>query len=228
MTPDEIRLELFRLQDKEYRNFQIKLIPTVDPKHVIGVRTPALRKLAKQLSRDEDIAGYLDILPHMFFDEDQLHAFVLSDMKDFQNGLAAVDRFLPYVNNWATCDQMSPKIFKKHRSELLEAIRRWIASNQTYSVRFGLRMLMQHFLDDGFEPEFPEMAAGIRSEEYYVRMMVAWYFATALAKQYDSILPIIEQQRLEVWTHNKAIQKAIESYRITNEQKEYLRSLRIH
>ena len=227
MTAEEIRSELFRLQDKEYRAFQSKLIPTVDSKTVIGVRTPALRKLAKQLSGDADIAAYLDMLPHSYFDENQLHAFILAEMKDFQNCLAAVEGFLPYVDNWATCDQMSPKVFRRHRPELLKAIRRWIASGQTYSVRFGIGMLMQHFLDEDFDPGYPELVAGICSEEYYVRMMIAWYFATALAKQYDSVLPYIEQQRLEAWTHNKAIQKAVESYRITPEQKNYLRSLKV-
>ena len=226
MSPEEIRLELFRLQDKEYRDFQSKLIPTVDPKSMIGVRTPALRKLAKQLSKETDIAVYLDLLPHKYFDENQLHAFILSGIKDFSDCLAGVERFLPYVDNWATCDQMSPKVFRKHRPELLKAIRRWIASGQTYSVRFGIGMLMQHFLDEDFAPGYPELVAGICSEEYYVRMMIAWYFATALAKQYDSVLPYLEQQRLEIWTHNKTIQKAVESYRITAEQKNYLRSLR--
>ena len=194
MTAEEIRLELFRLQDKEYRDFQSKLIPTVDPKSVIGVRTPALRKLAKQLSGDADIAEFLDLLPHTYFDENQLHAFILSGMKDFPNCLAAVERFLPYVDNWATCDQMSPKVFRKHRPELLEAARRWIASDQTYTVRFGIGMLMQHFLDENFAPEYPELVSEIRSEEYYVRMMIAWYFATALAKQFDRVLPYIEQR----------------------------------
>ncbi len=227
MTTDEIRSELFRLQDKEYRDFQSKLIPTVDPESVIGVRTPALRRLAKQLSGEADIAAYLELLPHMYFDENQLHAFILSGMKDFAGCLAAVERFLPYVDNWATCDQMSPKVFKKHRTELLEAVRRWIASGQTYTVRFGIGMLMEHFLDEDFDPGYPELAAEIRSEEYYVRMMLAWYFATALAKQYDSVLPCIEQRRLDAWTHNKAIQKAIESCRITPEQKEYLRGLKV-
>lgn len=226
MTTEEIRLELFRLQDKEYRDFQSKLIPTIDPKSVIGVRTPALRKLAKQLSGVPDIAGFLDLLPHKYFDENQLHAFILSGMKDFPNCLTAVERFLPYVDNWATCDQMSPKVFRKHRPELLEAAKRWIVSGQTYSIRFGIGMLMQHFLDEDFAPEYPELVAEIRSEEYYVRMMIAWYFATALAKQYDSVLPYLEQQRLEIWTHNKTIQKAVESYRITSEKKDYLRSLK--
>ena len=227
MTAEEIRLELFRLQDIKYRDFQSKLIPTVDPKSVIGVRTPALRKLAKQLSGDADISGFLNLLPHRYFDENQLHAFILSEIKDFPSCLAAVERFLPYVDNWATCDQMSPKVFRKHRTELLEAVKRWVGSDQAYSIRFGIGMLMQHFLDEDYAPEYPELVAGLRSEEYYVRMMIAWYFATALAKQYDGVLPYIEQQRLDVWTHNKAIQKAVESYRITPEQKDYLRSLKV-
>lgn len=223
----EITDELFRLQDVEYRDFQSKLIPTVAADTFIGVRTPELRKLAGQLVKRAEIQDFLDEVPHHYFDENQVHAFVISLIKDYDRALAEVDRFLPYVDNWATCDQMSPKVFKKHREELVGQIRTWIASEDTYTVRFGVGMLMEHYLDEDFDPAYPEMVAGIRSEEYYVNMMTAWYFATALAKQYDAVLPYIEEQRLDVWTHNKAIQKAVESRRITPERKAYLKSLKI-
>ena len=219
--------ELFKLQDTEYRDFQSKLIPTVDPDHTIGVRTPALRKFAKQLVKEKAYEDFLKDLPHRYFDENQLHAFVISEIKDFDACLEEVDKFLPYVDNWATCDQMSPKVFKKNRKALLSNIRRWLASGRTYTVRFALGMLMQHFLDADFRPEYPEWVAGIRSEEYYVKMMVAWYFATALAKQYETALPYLESRKLDPWTHNKTIQKAVESYRITPEQKQYLKELKI-
>lgn len=224
---DEIKDELFSQQDTVYRDFQAKLIPTIDKETVIGVRTPALRKMAKQLAKREDIDTFLKTLPHKYFEENQLHAFIIAERKDFIQCMGELCAFLPYVDNWATCDQMSPKVFKKHRQELLPYIREWIASDQTYTVRFGVGMLMAHFLDEDFDRTYPEMISKIRSEEYYVNMMIAWYFATALAKQYEAILPYIEEKRLETWTHNKAIQKAVESYRITSEQKGYLRGLKI-
>ncbi|MCR5098329.1 MAG: DNA alkylation repair protein [Lachnospiraceae bacterium] len=224
---EEIKKELFGLQDVGYRDFQSKLIPTVDPDTVIGNRTPALRKYAKQLIKDERIDEFLSELPHEYFDENQLHAFIISEMKDYDRCIKSVKAFLPYVDNWATCDQMSPRVFKKHRGELFDEIEKWIASDATYTIRFGVGMLMEHFLDEDFDPKYPEMVSRIRSEEYYVNMMSAWYFATALAKQYDVILPYIEGQKLDVWTHNKSIQKAVESNRITAEQKTYLKSLKI-
>ena len=227
MITDEIRTELFRLQDVKYRDFQSRLIPSYDSDTMIGVRTPELRKLAKQAGRRTDVSVFLDDLPHTYFDENQLHAFILSEMKDYAACLKRVDSFLPYVDNWATCDQMSPKIFKKYRTELLGSIRNWIKSHQTYTIRFGIKMLMEHFLDEDFSPAYPELVAEVKSDEYYVKMMIAWYFATALAKQYEAVLPFIEAQRLEVWTHHKTIQKAVESYRITPAQKEYLKSLRV-
>ncbi|MBQ3372471.1 MAG: DNA alkylation repair protein [Oscillospiraceae bacterium] len=226
MLNDEIREELYRLQDQKYRDFQSKLIPTADPDTVIGVRTPELRKFAKQLIKREDIAVFLNDLPHRTFDENQLHAFLLSESKDYETCIAEVERFLPFVDNWATCDQMSPKVFRKHKAELLEHIREWLHSEKTYIVRFGVGMLMEHYLDEAFDCSYPEMVAELRSDEYYINMMIAWYFATALAKQYESILPFLEQHQLAVWTHNKTIQKAVESYRITSEQKEYLKSLK--
>lgn len=224
---EEIRGRLFELQDNAYRDFQSRLIPTVDPSWIIGVRTPALRSFAKELARSEEIGTFLDDLPHRYFDEDQLHAFIISGIKDFGDTLDRVDRFLPYVNNWATCDQMSPKIFKKHRQELLPSIMKWIASEQVYTIRFGIGMLMEHFLDEDFDIAYPQIVSRLRSDAYYVRMMQAWYFATALAKRYDAVLPFLTTHQLEPWTHNKTIQKAVESYRITEEQKNHLKSLKI-
>ena len=227
MIIDEIRTELKKLQDVKYREMQVRIIPTVKPESIIGVRTPELRQMAKQYAQAENIGVFLKDLPHQYFEENQLHAFILSGMKDYDACLEALNRFLPYVDNWATCDQMSPKVFRKHRKELPEPIRKWIASDETYTIRFGTGMLMEHYLDEDFDIAYPETVAKIRSEEYYVNMMTAWYFATALAKQYDAVLPFIENRRLDTWTHNKAIQKAIESYRITPEQKEYLKTLKI-
>ena len=227
MITEEINAELFKLQDTEYRDFQSKLIPTVGVEYFIGVRTPDLRKIAKTFAKRPDVDEFLQQLPHDYFDENQLHAFILSEMKDYEKCVEKLQKFLPYVNNWATCDQMSPKIFKKHKSELLPIIDQWIASDETYTIRFGIGMLMEHFLDEDFDLAYPEKVAAVRSEEYYVNMMIAWYFATALAKQYDAILPFIENKKLDTWCHNKVIQKSVESYRITPEQKEYLKSLKI-
>ena len=221
----EIRKELYRLQDREYGEFQKKLVPTVRSETVIGVRTPDLRKYAKILVKREDVTEFLRDLPHRYFDENQLHAFILSEMKDFEACIREVCTFLPFIDNWATCDQLSPKVFKKHCSELLRYIREWISSDEPYTIRFGVGMLMAHFLDEDFDIRYPEMVSGIRSDEYYVNMMIAWYFATALAKQYESVLPYIQEKRLETWTHNKAIRKSLESYRISAEQKAYLRGL---
>lgn len=223
----EILDELFRLQDVKYRDFQGKLIPTVSAGSIIGVRTPELRRYAGKLVKSGDVQPFLDELPHAYFDENQLHAFIISLVKDYDRCMDELEKFLPYIDNWATCDQLSPKVFKKHRDLLPDRISAWIASGETYKVRFGIGMLMEHFLDEDFDPVYPEMVADIRSGEYYVNMMTAWYFATALAKQYDSILPYIAEHRLEDWTHNKAIQKAVESRRITPEQKEDLKKYKV-
>ena len=222
-----IREKLFALKDEKYAVFQTKLIPGMEAGSVIGVRTPELRSLAKKLVKDEDIASFLEDLPHKYFDETQLQAFIISEMKDFDRCMLEVERFLPYVDNWATCDQMSPKVFRKNKAKLLDQVRIWLESDRTYTIRFAVGMLMEHFLDDDFDLEYPKMVAGIRSSEYYVNMMIAWYFATALAKQYDATLPFIEKRMLDPWTHNKTIQKAVESYRITDEQKEYLKRLKV-
>ena len=227
MNREEILAELFRLQDKKYASFQAKLIPTVAADRIIGVRTPELRALAKELSVDEDTGAFLAALPHQYFEEDQLHAFVISGEKDFDKCVGEVEAFLPFVDNWATCDQLSPKAFKKAPEKLLPYIEAWLKSDKVYTVRFAIGMLMQHFLDGRFEPKYADMVAAVKSEEYYINMMIAWYFATALAKQYDAILPYLEGKRPDAWTHNKAIQKSVESYRITVEQKAYLKTLRV-
>ena len=195
MNRDEITAELFRMRDEDYALLQAKIIPTVRADRIIGVRTPALRAFAKELYGDGDTDGFLSCLPHRYFDEDQLHAFIISLEKDFDKCLARVCDFLPYIDNWATCDQLSPKAFKKTPERLLPSIRSWIGSGKTYAVRFAVGMLMQHFLDGRFDTRYADMAAAVRSEEYYVNMMIAWYFATALAKQYDLVLPYLEEKR---------------------------------
>lgn len=227
MNREEITAELFRLRDEGYAAFQAKLIPTVEAERIIGVRTPALRALAKKLAGEGDAAAFLTDLPHRYFDENQLHAFLLSAEKDFDRCAARVDAFLPYVDNWATCDQLSPRAFKREPEKLLPYIRGWIASDRVYTVRFAIGMLMQHFLDGRFDAAYADMTAAVRSDAYYVNMMVAWYFATALAKQYDAVLPYLEERRLDPWTHNKTITKCVESSRITAEQKAYLRTLKV-
>ena len=227
MNVSEIQRQLFKNQEIKYRDFQAKLLPTLEAQTVIGVRTPILRRFAKTLYREHDFTDFLNDLPHKYFDENQLHAFLICEMKDFDLCADALNQFLPYVDNWATCDQMSPKIFKKHKERLLEYIKIWLVSSKTYTVRFAVGMLMQHFLDEDFKLEYPRMISAIRSEEYYINMMIAWYFATALAKQYEAVFPFLEEKHLDKWTHNKAIQKALESYRISEEQKRYLRTLKI-
>ncbi len=224
---DEIREELLKYKDSEFADFQARIISTVPSGTIMGIRTPVLRKYAKQLAKRDDITDFLRDLPHGYFDENQLHAFIISEFKDYDRCVDEVCRFLPHVDNWATCDQMSPKVFSKQKSDLLVQINKWISGKKTYTIRFGIGMLMQHFLDEDFDIRYPETVAGIRSEEYYVNMMIAWYFATALAKQYESVLPFIEDKKLDKWTHNKAIQKSVESYRISKEQKEYLKGLKI-
>ena len=223
---EKIREELFSLQDVAYGDFQAKLMPTVPRETVIGVRTPALRKYAKALAKEKDISKFLLDLPHKYFEENQLHAFIISEEKNYGECIRQMNLFLPYVDNWATSDQKSPKVFAKHRQELLEEIKVWIASDKTYTIRFGIRMLMALYLEEDFDIQYAEMVAAVKSDEYSVKMMVAWYFATALAKQYEAVVPFIENRRLEEWTHRKAIQKSVESYRITKEQKEYLKSFR--
>lgn len=224
---EKIMSRLLQMQDLKYRDFQCRLLPTIDPNSIIGVRIPNLRKFAKELSKLPEADEFLNSLPHKYYDENNLHGLLIENIKDFDRTIAYLDSFLPYVDNWATCDIISPKHFKKHLPELLEKIHIWTLSEHTYTIRFGIEMLMNFYLDEYFSIEYPKLVARIKSDEYYVKMMIAWYFATALAKQYDAVLPYIEQNRLDSWTHNKAIQKAIESYRITDEQKAYLRTLKI-
>ena len=218
---------LFELQDKEYADFQAKLTPTVPRENFIGVRVPLVRKLAKELIKDTYCEEFLSTLPHEYYDENMLHGLLISEMKDYDEVIKKLDLFLPYVDNWAVCDIMSPKVFKKHKDELLVEIKRWAKSSDTYTCRFGIEMLQTHFLDDDFKAEYLEIPAVVRSEEYYVNMMIAWFFATSLTKQWDATVPYIEKQRLDKWTHNKTIQKARESYRITDEQKKYLNTFKL-
>ena len=227
MDKTHLHKKLYSLQDMKYRDMQIRIIPSINPESVIGVRTPELKRMATDILKAGDYQEFLNELPHKYFEENQLQAFIISGIKDLNECMEELEKFLPYVDNWATCDQMSPKIFRKHRKKLLTRIKKWIKSEKTYTVRFGVGMLMEHFLDEEFDPEYPAMVAEIRSEEYYVNMMIAWYFATALAKQYESVLPYLEQKRLDDWTHNKAVQKSVESRRITEEQKIYLKSLKL-
>lgn len=222
----EIVDRLFSLQDTQYRAFQSKLIPTLPEDWIIGVRTPELRRMAGELRKRSDVTAFLQALPHRYFEENQLHAFLISAEKDYGHTISLVDAFLPFVDNWATCDQLSPRVFRRHHAELAGELPRWLASERTYTVRFGLGMLMQYFLDEDFQPQYLDWAAELPGDEYYVNMMVAWYFATALAKQYDAALAYLEQRRLPCWVHNKTIQKAVESFRVSDEHKAYLKTLR--
>ena len=216
---------LFQLQDKSYRDFQSKLIPTIPVETIIGVRIPAIRKLAKEYGKDPESVEFLKQLPHTYYDENILHALLVAEIKDYEACVKEVECFLPYVDNWAVCDIFSPKVFCKNKDKLIDKIREWTASDHPYTCRFGMEMLMTHFLDEDFRVEYLEIPAAVHSDEYYVNMMIAWFYATALAKQWDATIGYIEDQRLDTWTHNKTIQKARESYRITPEQKEYLKTL---
>lgn len=216
---------LFGLRDPEYAAFQAKLTPSVDKELFIGVRVPEVRKLAKQLNNDPIASEFIQELPHKYYDENMLHALLVSEIKNYDKSVEETERFLPYVDNWAVCDIMSPKVFKKHKTELLGKIREWANSRETYAIRFGIEMLMSHYLDDDFKPEYLEIPADVRSEEYYVNMMIAWFFATALAKQWDAAIPYLEHRRLDEWVHKKTTQKARESFRITDAQKSYLKTL---
>ena len=223
----DILEDLFALQDKAYQAFQSKLIPTVSPDAIIGVRTPLLRKLAAELAGTPQAEVFLRTLPHEYYEENDLHGFLVERIRDYDAALAETERFLPYIDNWATCDCFCPKVFAKHKAELLPSIRRWLDSDRIFTVRYAVGMLMRYYLDAEFRPEYLSWVAGVHSEEYYLNMMRAWYFATALAKQPDAALPWLTERRLDVWTHNKAIQKAVESYRISPEMKQRLRELRV-
>lgn len=223
----EIENELFAFQDEKYRDFSASLVPTLDKEMFIGVRNPNVRALAKKYAKDERVGEFLSALPHKYQEENVLHGFIISLEKDFDKAIAETERFLPYIDNWAVCDTTSPKVFEKNKPALLTYIKKWIASDEPYTVRFAIGMLMRYFLDDEFDKEQMELVVLVDSEEYYVRMMQAWYIATALAKQYDAAFEVIKEKRLPKWTHNKSIQKAVESYRITDEQKVLLKIYRI-
>ena len=224
MRADQLSDVLFKNQDEAYRQMQVRLLPNIAPDTIIGVRTPVLRGIAKEM---EDRYHFLKALPHSCFEENQIHCFLLEREKDFGFVISEIERFLPYVDNWATCDQLRPRCFQKNRETLLPYIRKWIASDEPFTIRFGIGMLMVHFLDDGYDKTLLELPASVDSEEYYVRMMIAWFFATALAKQYADALPYITTHRLDKWTHNKTIQKAIESDRVTPEHKKELVGYRL-
>ena len=222
----EIQKELFSRQDKEYMKFLSKLTPNVSEDTIIGVRIPEIRKLAKKLVKNDEYEDFLKELPHKYYDENLLHGAIISENKDFENCIELLNSFLPFVDNWAVCDTISPKIFKKHKKELIEKIKEWSQSDKTYTCRFGVEMLMTHFLDEDFKKEYLEMVANIHSEEYYVKMVIAWFFATALTKQWDYAVIYLENNRLDVWVHNKTIQKARESLRILEDKKGYLKGLK--
>ena len=224
MTP--LQEKLFALRDEGYGDFTRKLIPTVEPARVIGIRTPVLCAFAKDFAKTPEAADFLRALPHEYLEENGLHAFLIERIRDYDACVAALDAFLPHVDNWATCDSMRPACFRKNRARLIADARRWMASGELYTVRFGIGVLMAHFLDTDFRPDVLDAVAAIETEEYYLRMMQAWFFATALAKQYEAALPFLEQGRLACWTHNKAIQKARESFRISEERKAYLKTLK--
>jgi len=219
--------QFLAMRDEQYAVFQRRLIPSIAPETIIGVRTPALRDLAKKLRGTETARMFIKELPHQTFEENQLHAFLIEGEKDFDTCLELVNSFLPCVDNWATCDQLSPKALVKDRTRLLVCIRQWLASDHVYTIRFGVNCLMRWYLDDAFDPVYLDWISALRSDEYYVNMGIAWYFATALAMQWDEVIPLIEQKSLDPWVHNKTIRKALESYRITDTQKAYLRTLKI-
>lgn len=218
--------ELFNLRDSEYAAFQAKLTPTIEPEKFIGVRLPILRNFAKEYAKDPECSQFMSTLPHDYYDENLLHSVLITYIKDYDTCMQELEKFLPFVDNWAVCDTMSPKALRKNKEALLLKIKEWVKSDKTYTIRFGVDMLMSFYLDEDFKPEYLEIPASIRSDEYYVNMMTAWYFATALAKQWDEAVKYIENRRLDRWTHNKAIQKSIESFRVTQEHKDYLRSLK--
>ena len=223
-----IQAELISFSDKKYKAFQSALMPTVDPQKVIGVRIPKLRAFAKELRAREHVSAFCEKLPHRYFEEDNLHGIFISEISDYPEAVAALEQFLPFIDNWATCDLIAPKAFKARPETLISKVKEWLSSNHTYTIRFGIGVLMRYYLDDGFTLDHLHMVAQINSDDYYVKMMMAWYFATALAKQYDSTIQVIEDQVLSHWVHNKTIQKAIDSSRITPEQKKYLKTLKMH
>ncbi len=222
----EITNKLFELRDEKYAIFSSKLTPNIKKDNVIGVRVPIIRKLAKEYLKNEESKYFLNTLPHKYYDENMLHGLLISEIKDYDECINYLDKFLPYVDNWAVCDIMSPKVFKKNKDKLINKIKTWSKSKNTYTCRFALGMLMSYFLDEDFKREYLEIPVSIHSDEYYINMMIAWFYATSLAKQWDSTIPYLENNKLDKWIHNKTIQKAKESYRITQSQKEYLNNLK--
>lgn len=223
----ELRSSLFALQDMEYKAFHSKLMPTVDPETVIGIRTPALRRFAREFAKNEAASAFMEDLPHLYYEENNLHAFLIEAIGDFEKTVSALDLFLPYVDNWATCDMMSPKIFIHHKAQLLPFIEKWLASDHVYTARFALVMLMKYYLDKDFSPVYLEKACTVASDSYYIEMAKAWFFAEALVKQYESTFPYLRKKKLSPWVHNKTISKACDSFRISAEQKNALRALRL-
>lgn len=223
----ELQKRLFAMQDKEYAAFQAKLVPTVAPERIIGIRLPLLRKFAKEYFKETESAVFLNTLPHRYYDEDMLHMLLIEQIKSLPACVEGLENFLPYVDNWAVCDTATPRAVKENREVFLPQLRLWAQSEHTYTCRFALKQLMACYLDNAFLPEYLEIPAAVLSEEYYVNMMIAWFFATALAKQWDAAIPYLQNRRLAPWIHNKTIQKAVESYRITKEQKDYLRTLKV-
>lgn len=222
LTP--LQMRLFELQDKKYRDFHSKIIPNIPYENIIGIRIPILRKFAKEYAK-ENTEVFLHSLPHRYYEENNLHMMLITAIKDYDRCITEVENFLPYIDNWATCDFPAPACFKNNTDRLLTHIVKWIDSDEPYTIRYGIGMLMRLYLDDNFKDEYLKIVAQVKSEEYYVNMMIAWYMATALAKQWDSTIVYIEEKRLSEWVHKKTIRKAIESYRITDKQKEYLRTL---
>jgi len=221
-----IQKTLFSLENKEYKDFHSKLIPNVPNEKIIGVRTPLLRKYAKELYASRESEDFIKTLPHSFYEENNLHAFLIEQINEYDKVIAEIDRFLPFVDNWATCDMTSPRCFAKNIDKLYKDAFRWIDSGQTYAVRFGVCMLMKHYLGEELKSEHINKVADIKSDAYYVKMAVAWYFATALTKNYDTALPYIQDHKLDTWVHNKAIQKACESFQIPKENKSILKTLK--
>lgn len=222
----DITKKLLSLKEEAYGDFQAKIVPNIERERIIGIRIPVLRQLAKELKGQPEVKEFFNMLPHKYYEENILHIILIEDIRDYEECMEEIEKFLPYMDCWAVTDDKIPKVLSKHREELIKSVYRWIQSKETYTCRYGLHMLMSQYLDDDFKPEYLEIAASVRSEEYYVNMMNAWYFATALAKQWDATIPYIEKNELDIWTHNKSIQKAIESYRVTKEHKEYLRTLK--
>ena len=223
---NELQTALFELQDLKYRDFHSSLMPDIEKENVIGIRIPVLRKFAKEFARSEKTEGFLQELPHQYYEENNLHMILITGITDYEKCLEEVNRFLPYIDNWATCDLPLPKCFDKNKEDILVRAKNWIATDDTYVKRYGMGVMMRLFLDEDFKEEYIQLVAAVKSEEYYVNMMIAWYMATALAKQWDAAIPYIQEHRLSEWVHRKSIQKAVESYRITPEQKDYLKGLR--